>query len=141
MTNLVDILNSAMGKNRVLTGRAIKPQHISDRTGIDTVRLLAVFPHATSEVSSVLHVCNRCGQAVVPQGGLTGLTGTPSHANLLFFHAREDASELAKRLFPYGVIVKPRPESGCTKHLRVSIGSPKHNDQFLAALAQAAQPR
>jgi histidinol-phosphate aminotransferase len=65
----------------------------------------------------------------------------PSLANFLFFHAREDASELAKRLFPYGVIVKPWREIGFTEHVRVSIGSPKHNDQFLAALAQAAQPK
>ena len=69
-----------------------------------------------------------------------GYQPAPSLANFLFFHAREDASELAKRLFPYGVIVKPWREPGFTEHVRVSIGSPKHNDQFLAALAQAAQP-
>ncbi len=65
----------------------------------------------------------------------------PSLANFRFFHAREDASELAKRLFPYGVIVKPWREPGFTERVRVSIGSPKHEDQFLAALEQAAQPK
>jgi histidinol-phosphate aminotransferase len=65
----------------------------------------------------------------------------PSLANFLFFDAREDASDLAKRLFPYGVIVKPWREPGFTTHIRVSIGAPKHNDQFLAALQQAAQPK
>ncbi len=70
-----------------------------------------------------------------------GYQPAPSLANFLFFNAREDASELAKRLFPYGVIVKPWREPGFTEHVRVSIGSPKHNDQFLAALAEAAQPR
>jgi histidinol-phosphate aminotransferase len=39
------------------------------------------------------------------------------------------------------VIVKPWREPGFTEHVRVSIGSPKHNDQFLSALAKAAQPR
>ena len=70
-----------------------------------------------------------------------GYQPAPSLANFLFFHAREDASELAKRLFPYGVIVKPWREPGFTEHVRVSIGSPKNNDQFLAALAKAAQPK
>ena len=70
-----------------------------------------------------------------------GYQPAPSLANFLFFHAREDASELAKRLFPYGVIVKPWREPGFTEHVRVSIGLPKHNDQFLAALAEAAQPQ
>ncbi len=70
-----------------------------------------------------------------------GYNPAPSLANFLFFNAREDASELAKRLFPYGVIVKPWREPGFTEHVRVSIGSSKHNDQFLAALAQAAQPK
>ena len=70
-----------------------------------------------------------------------GYHPAPSLANFLFFHTREDASELAKRLFPYGVIVKPWREPGFTEHIRVSIGAPKHNDQFLAALAQVAQPK
>jgi histidinol-phosphate aminotransferase len=70
-----------------------------------------------------------------------GYRPAPSLANFLFFHARENASELANRLFPYGVIVKPWREPGFTEHVRVSIGSPKHNDQFLAALAKAAQAR
>jgi histidinol-phosphate aminotransferase len=70
-----------------------------------------------------------------------GYQPAPSLANFLFFDAREDASELAKRLFPYGVIVKPWREPGFTTHVRVSIGAPQHNDQFLAAFAQAAQPK
>jgi histidinol-phosphate aminotransferase len=70
-----------------------------------------------------------------------GYRPAPSLANFLFFHAREDASELAKRLLPRGVIVKPWREPGFTEHVRVSIGAPRHNDQFLAALAQVAQPQ
>jgi len=69
-----------------------------------------------------------------------GYQPAPSLANFLFFNAREDAADLAKRLFPQGVIVKPWREPGFTGHIRVSIGSPKHNDQFLAALALVAQP-
>jgi FAD/FMN-containing dehydrogenase len=76
MTYIVEILNSAIAKDRVLTGMAIEGQHIADWTRIGTVRPLAVvLPHSTNEVSTVLQVCNRWGQAVVPLGGMTGLAG------------------------------------------------------------------
>jgi histidinol-phosphate aminotransferase len=70
-----------------------------------------------------------------------GYDPAPSLANFLFFDAREDAAELAQRLLPHGVIVKPWREPGFTNHIRVSIGSPRSSDQFLAALGKAAQPR
>jgi len=65
-----------------------------------------------------------------------GYHPAPSLANFLFFDAREDSSELAQRLLPEGVIIKPWREPGFTQHIRVSIGSPRANDQFLAALAK-----
>jgi len=64
-----------------------------------------------------------------------GYHPAPSLANFLFFDAREDSLELAQRLLPQGVIVKPWRESGFTQHIRVSIGSRRANDQFLTALA------
>ena len=68
-------------------------------------------------------------------------TPAPSLANFLFFDAREDAGELARRMLPYGVIVKPWREPAFSEHIRVSIGAPRSNDLFLAALGKAAQPR
>jgi histidinol-phosphate aminotransferase len=70
-----------------------------------------------------------------------GYNPAPSLANFLFFDAREDAAELAQRLLPHGVIVKPWREPGFTDHIRVSIGSPRSSDQFLTALSKASQPR
>lgn len=70
-----------------------------------------------------------------------GYDPAPSLANFLFFDAREDASELAQRLLPHGVIVKPWREAGFNEHIRVSIGAPRSSDQFLRALNQAARPR
>lgn len=66
-----------------------------------------------------------------------GYRPAPSSANFLFFDAREDSFELAQRLLPHGVIVKPWREPGFTEHIRVSIGSPRANDQFLTALEKA----
>jgi len=65
-----------------------------------------------------------------------GYCPAPSLANFLFFDAREDSFELAQRLLPHGVIVKPWREPGFTEHIRVSIGSPRANDQFLTALGK-----
>lgn len=70
-----------------------------------------------------------------------GYTSSPSVANFLFFNAREDASLLAEKLLSQGVIVKPWREPGYREHVRVSIGSARSNDLFLAALASAAVPR
>jgi histidinol-phosphate aminotransferase len=69
-----------------------------------------------------------------------GYISAPSVANFLFFDARENADALAARLVKDGVIVKPWREPGYTDHIRVSIGSPESNDQFLAALARSASP-
>jgi histidinol-phosphate aminotransferase len=63
-----------------------------------------------------------------------GYISSPSIANFLFFNAHEDASALAERLLPHGVIVKPWREPGYLQHVRVSVGLPRSNDLFLAAL-------
>jgi len=65
-----------------------------------------------------------------------GYHPAPSSANFLFFDAHEDSFELAQRLLPHGVIVKPWREAGFAGHIRVSIGSPRANDQFLTALGK-----
>jgi histidinol-phosphate aminotransferase len=57
----------------------------------------------------------------------------PSLANFLFIDARENAVDLAKRLLTKGVIVKPWTEPAFSHHVRVSIGSPESNNQFLVA--------
>lgn len=62
-----------------------------------------------------------------------GYRTSPSRGNFLFVQAREDATELAKRLLTRGVIVKPWRETGFDDHLRVSIGLPADNDSFLDA--------
>lgn len=76
------------------------------------------------------------------RGGLTerGYRPAPSLANFLFFDAREDAVELAQRLLPEGVIIKPWREAGFRTHVRVTIGSVQANNQFLAALAKVGRP-
>lgn len=67
-----------------------------------------------------------------------GYDAPASVANFLFFDSRQDASSLAAKLLAHGVIVKPWREAGYAQHLRVSIGLPRSNDLFLAALQKEA---
>jgi histidinol-phosphate aminotransferase len=62
-----------------------------------------------------------------------GYPAAQSHTNFLFFDARGNAAEIARLLLPSGVIVKPWMEPAFDTHIRVSVGSPEANDQFLAA--------
>jgi len=68
-----------------------------------------------------------------------GYHPAPSLTNFLFFDAGEDAAGLATRLLTRGVIVKPWREPGFLNFVRVSVGAPEANDQFLAALKSAAR--
>jgi len=67
-----------------------------------------------------------------------GFLCAPSLTNFLFVHALENAGELAERLLARGVIVKPWQEPGFTDHVRVSVGTPRQNDQLLSAWASVA---
>ncbi len=68
-----------------------------------------------------------------------GYRVAPSLANFVFVQARENAVDLAKRLLTRGVIVKPWQEPAYQDHLRVSIGLPADNEQFLDAWVLLAQ--
>lgn len=65
-----------------------------------------------------------------------GVTVLPSKGNFLFIDGGCPSVELADRLIPEGVLVKPWKQSGYETWLRVSVGLPCENDQFLAALAR-----
>ncbi|GGE04179.1 histidinol-phosphate aminotransferase [Aureimonas endophytica] len=63
-----------------------------------------------------------------------GFRIAPSLGNFLFFGGEEESGALAERLLAKGVIVKPWKQPGFERFLRVSIGAPRENDQFLGAL-------
>ncbi|WP_427313259.1 FAD-binding oxidoreductase [Cupriavidus sp. H39] len=69
------------------TGDAIETRFRKDwYVPLDPLPPIAVArPRSTAEVSAVLAICNRYRQAVVPQGGLTGLAGaaTPAGGELV----------------------------------------------------------
>jgi histidinol-phosphate aminotransferase len=114
------------------------------RTPFNVNRLAQVAAVAALEETGHMRECvaRTIAERTRVRGALDamGYASSPSVANFLFFDAREDASRLAEKLLPHGVIVKPWREPGYGEHLRVSIGSPRSNDLFLAALAAVGAP-
>ncbi len=120
-----------------LMDRVRTPFNVNRVAQVAAVAALKDMEHAQDCVARTIQERERVRRAL----GDLGYRPAPSRANFLFFDAREDAAELAARLLTHGVIVKPWREPGFSDHLRVSIGSPRANDQFLSALAAVANYR
>lgn len=72
--DLIARLRAALGESAVRTGADIPVRNRTDGSAKATVEPLAlVLPRTTAEVSAALSLCHAAGQAVVPQGGMTGL--------------------------------------------------------------------
>lgn len=65
-----------------------------------------------------------------------GLRVAPAEGNFLFFDTRRNSAEISAELLKRGVIVKPWLESRYQTFVRASIGDPRENDLFLAALPE-----
>ncbi|MBP7468646.1 MAG: FAD-binding oxidoreductase [Thauera sp.] len=71
---VLEALSAAFGAD-VLPGDA-SPKYLQDWSGCAGGQPLAILrPRSTDDVSRMLAICHAHGQAVVPQGGLTGLVG------------------------------------------------------------------
>ncbi|MDI1243804.1 MAG: FAD-binding oxidoreductase [Rhodoferax sp.] len=85
-SDVVAALKQELGDAEVLTGEQISAKYLrdwSDERG--GVPLALVRPRSTQEVASLLRICHAHGQAVTPQGGLTGLAGgaVPSEGSVV----------------------------------------------------------
>jgi len=82
---------------------------------------------------------NRAGMAVLERRlKRLGLETIPSCANFISFRLRR-AGAVYEKLLRQGVIVRPIGGYGMPEHLRVTIGTPKENERFLAALESALE--
>ena len=68
-----------------------------------------------------------------------GLRAVPTSANFIYFETPEDAATLAARLQSEGVIVRPLNLWGISNAIRVTIGTPEQNQQFISALKQVTE--
>lgn len=72
--DLITELRRTLGEAAVRIGSDIPARNQSDAAGEETVEPLALLlPRSTEDVSAALALCHAAGQAVVPQGGMTGL--------------------------------------------------------------------
>lgn len=60
------------------------------------------------------------------------LTVAPSLGNFLFFDANEPSQQFSEKLLKLGTIVKPWKQANFDTFIRVSIGSVRENDKFIA---------
>jgi FAD/FMN-containing dehydrogenase len=76
MNEVVKALLDALGKDCVKLGDDVPARNQQDATKTSATRPLAlVLPRSTEQVSIALKICHAHRQAVVPQGGMTGLAG------------------------------------------------------------------
>ncbi|MBC2885356.1 histidinol-phosphate transaminase [Ochrobactrum sp. CM-21-5] len=61
----------------------------------------------------------------------------PSKGNFLFVDVKSDSVSFAEKLLQDGVIVKPWKQRGYTNFIRVSIGAPEENNQFMRSFERA----
>jgi FAD/FMN-containing dehydrogenase len=72
ISNILAELAAVLGENSVLTGDAVTQRATSYWDPSPTTALALLKPRSTEEVSQVMTICHRHGQAVVTHGGLTG---------------------------------------------------------------------
>ncbi len=63
-----------------------------------------------------------------------GLKYAPSYSNFIFVDIGVDAKAAAEEFLKQGVIIRPGQGWGTPTHIRVSIGLPDENEQFIKAL-------
>jgi FAD/FMN-containing dehydrogenase len=75
---VVDGLRRLLPADLVRVGADIEPRYFGDwvvRSGQEDAPVALTLPRTTADVAAILRVCHAHGAPVVPQGGLTGLTG------------------------------------------------------------------
>ena len=85
MTNAAELLNQLDSNISVLTGDNITERYCVDWTFVEHCRPEAVLrPSSTEQIAAILAHCQKNKQAVVVQGGMTGLAGgaTPSNGEV-----------------------------------------------------------
>lgn len=60
-----------------------------------------------------------------------------SDANFILIDVKQDAHELAERMYEEGVEIRPMTDYGLTNHIRVSVGLERENQIFIETLSKA----
>jgi FAD/FMN-containing dehydrogenase len=71
MSDVITALTEKLGAENIFTGDALSERVTSYWNNAPTTALALLKPKSTEQVSQILAICHRYGQAVVTQGGLT----------------------------------------------------------------------
>ena len=81
--------------------------------------------------------CNREGMQQMSAGlKALDLSYIPSQTNFITFECKTSGQSIYDKLLEQGIIVRPLTPYGLPNHLRVTIGTAKQNERFLANLAK-----
>jgi len=108
------------------------PYHLSVLT---QAAARAALRHARSTLESVAALCAERDRVMEALGGM-GFRVIPSDANFVLFGHFVDAAAGWRSYLERGVLIR---DVGIPHHLRVSIGTPGENDEFLAASKEVSR--
>ncbi len=95
-----------------------------------------VFRNRAKFEHGIMQIVSERGRMFRELSQLPGVTAYPSNANYILFRA-EGAGEVWQQLYDRGILVRDFSRAPMLQDcLRVSIGSPEENDEFLAALRE-----
>lgn len=120
---IIEDLRQALGEDAVLTGDAVTARYRSDASQTGRTLPLAVLrPASVDQVAQALRICHERRQAIVPQGGMTGLAGG----------ANPEAGDIALSLERLTGIEEIDPAA---QTMTVKAGTPLETAQEAAAAA------
>jgi len=83
---------------------------------------------------------NAAGAAwLMPHFAELGLRSVSTSTNFVYFEVDEDAHAFALRMQAHGVIVRSLVPWGIPRGIRVTIGTPQQNEQFVSALKKVVR--
>lgn len=110
------------------------PYHLSALTQAAAETALEFTPSMQSEIELLISERERVAVALAE----VGYRVLPSSANFLLFSGfRGEPSEIWQAFLDRGILIR---DIGLRGFLRVSVGSPGENDQFIAALGSISNP-
>ena len=109
------------------------PYHLSSITQAAAEVALDYADLMQSEIVTLVSERSRVFEAI----SSIGYKPVPSAANFILFSGfKDDASDVWQRLLDRGILIR---DIGLRGYLRVTIGTPAENDQFIAALREIAE--
>ena len=93
-------------------------------------------PAPLADMQRIMQIVSERGRVFRELSQMPGITAYPSNANYILFRT-QGAGEVWQQLYDCGILVRDFSRAPMLQDcLRVSIGSPQENDEFLAALRE-----